>query len=126
LWGALVRRIGMRRMLVAGYATAGALTVAVAWAAPSPWLGAAMLVTAAVAASIVDGAGNTPFLRAVRPLERPEMTTVFGTFRHASQLVPPAVFAVLLRAFALPAVFVASGFSLLALAWFARYIPRKM
>jgi len=126
LWGALVRRFGMRAMLIAGYVAAGATTVAVAWAAPWPWLGAAMLIAAAVAASIIDGAGNTPFLRAVRPLERPEMTTVFGTFRHTSQLVPPAVFAVLLRAFALPAVFVASGLSLLALAWFARYIPKRM
>ena len=126
LWGRLVRRFGMRRMLVVGYTATGALTVAAASIAAWPWLGAAMLVAAAVTASIIDGAGNTPFLRAVRPLERPEMTTVFGTFRHTSQLVPPAVFAVLLRTFALPAVFVASGLSLLALAWFARYIPRKM
>ncbi len=126
LWGALVRRFGMRRILIAGYTAAGVLTVVVAWAAPTPWLGAGLLIVAAVAASVIDGAGNTPFLRAVRPLERPEMTTVFGTFRHASQLVPPAVFAALLRAFALPAVFVASGLSLIALAWFARYIPRKM
>lgn len=126
LWGWLVRRFGMRRLLIVGYTAAGATTVAVAYAAQSPWLGAAMLIAAALAASVIDGAGNTPFLRAVRPLERPEMTTVFGTFRHTSQLVPPGIFAVLLRAFALPAVFVASGLSLLALAWFARYIPRKM
>jgi hypothetical protein len=54
------------------------------------------------------------------------MTTVFGTFRHTSQLVPPGIFAVLLRAFALPSVFVAGGVILIGMAWFARHIPRKM
>jgi MFS transporter, ACDE family, multidrug resistance protein len=126
LWGRLGRRIGLRRLLIAGYAATGLATMAVAPASSWPWLGAALLVIAAVAASILDGAGNTPFLRAVRPLERPEMTTVYGSFRHTAQLVPPGVFAALLRAFALPSVFVAGGGFLVVLAWIARYIPKRM
>jgi MFS family permease len=125
-WGWLGRRFGIRWLLILGYTLAGASTLAVALAAGIPWLGAALLVAAAFAASLIDGAGNVPFLRAVRPLERPEMTAVFGTFRHTSQIVMPGLFAVLLKAFALPAVFLASGGIMLALAYYARYIPRRL
>lgn len=126
LWSRLGRKFGMRWLLIVGYTLTGALTAAVAASGDRPWIGAGMIVAAAFAASIVDGAGNTPFLRAVRPLERAEMTTVFGTFRHTAQLSAPGLFAILLKTFALSAVFVASGAVLLGLAWFARHIPRKM
>lgn len=126
LWGKLGQRYGIRGLLVVGYGLAGMLTMAVAFAAPTPWLGMALLVGSALAASIIDGAGNVPFLRAVRPLERPEMTTVFGTFRQTSQILTPGLFAVLLKVFALPAVFLAGGAILAALAYFARYIPRRL
>lgn len=126
LWGRLGQRIGLRKLLILGYAATGLATMAVAPASAWPWLGAALLVVAAVGASILDGAGNTPFLRAVRPLERPEMTTVYGSFRHTAQIVPPGVFTALLKAFALPSVFFAGGGFLVVLAWFARYIPKRM
>lgn len=126
LWGWFGQRYGIQRLLVIGYTLAGGITVAVAFAAHVPWLGITLLVVAALAASIIDGAGNVPFLRAVRPLERPEMTAVFGTFRHTSQLVTPGLFAVLLKLFALPAVFLAGGAIFAALAYLARYIPRQL
>jgi hypothetical protein len=74
----------------------------------------------------VDGGGNVPFLRAVRPLERAEMTTVYMTYRNASQLGPPGIYAFLLLTFELPAVFVAGGALTVAMALLARYIPRRM
>jgi MFS family permease len=118
LWGRLGRRVGMRRLLVGGYI--------VAVMAGVPWLGAAGLLLAAFATGSIDGAGNLPFLRAVHPLERPEMTTVFATYRDAAQLAPPGVFSVLLKVFELPAVFAAGGAALLALSYFARFIPRRL
>ena len=62
-----------------------------------------------------------PFLRAVHPYERAEMTSVFMTFRHGSNLAAPGIFAAVLVWFALPTVFCLSGASLLAMAglWFA-------
>lgn len=126
LWGWLARRHGLRRLLFAAFAASGLATVAVALAAGVPWLVAAVLVAAAVVTGAVDGAGNVPFLRAVHPMERAEMTTVFATYRDVSQLVPPGVFALLLKVFHLPAVFVAAGCGMLAVACFARYLPRRM
>jgi cobalamin synthase len=89
------------------------------------WIGAGVLVLAALAAETLDGAGNTLYLRAVHPYERSEMTAIFASYRDATQLVPPAVFAALLSAFELPAVFVAGGVMMLGMAGLARYIQRR-
>ena len=47
------------------------------------------------------------------------------TFRDTSQIGPPAVFSALLTVFALPAVFVAAGVGMVAMAWYSRYVPRQ-
>ena len=126
LWGRLGRKFGMRRLLVGGYLAGGFATIAIAAVAGQPWLGAGALLLAAFVTGSIDGAGNIPFLRAVHPLERPEMTTVFATYRDAAQLAPPGVFSVLLRLFELPAVFVAGGAALVVLSYYARFIPRRL
>jgi MFS family permease len=126
LWGRLGRAFGMSRLLVGGYLAGGLVTMAVAVVAGQPWLGAGALLLAAFATGSIDGAGNLPFLRAVHPLERPEMTTVFATYRDAAQLAPPGVFSVLLKLFELPAVFVAGGAALVVLSHYARFIPRRL
>jgi len=126
VWGWLGRRHGLRRLLLVGYTLTGVLTLAAAALADLPLVGAAVLVIAVFAATLIDGAGNVPFLRAVRVWERPEMTGVFTTYRQISQFAPPGFFALLLRVFELPAVFVASGIGMLILAGFTRYLPRRM
>jgi ACDE family multidrug resistance protein len=126
LWGWLARRYGLRRLFFAAFAASGLVTVAIALSSGVPWLAAAVLVAAAITTSAVDGGGNVPFLRAVHPMERAEMTTVFTTYRDVSQLAPPGVFALLLKVFHLPAVFVAGGIGMLVVSYFARYLPRRM
>lgn len=128
LWGWVARRYGMRRLLAVGYGLSGALTVTVAFLATGgePVLGAAFLIAAAAAASMIDGVGNAPFLRAVHPLERAEMTTVFNTFRHTAQILAPGLFAALLIHFQLPAVFLAGGAIMAVMAALSFYIPRRM
>ncbi|MEX2650604.1 MAG: MFS transporter [Alphaproteobacteria bacterium] len=126
LWGWVARRVGLRRYLTAAYGATGLATVAIAVVTPWPWLGAAMILCAAMVMSAVDGAGNTHFLRAVRPLERAEMTAVFSLYRDTAQLVIPGAFAVLLLALPLSSVFVASGLATAAMALVARHIPRRM
>ncbi|MFN4089160.1 MAG: MFS transporter [Alphaproteobacteria bacterium] len=126
LWGRVAARWGLRRLLVGAYTVTGLVTIGVAAAAGLPWLGAVMLVGSAMAAGAIDGAGNTPFLRAVHPLERPEMTTVFVTYRDAASLVPPGIYALLLAVAPLPAVFLVAGGGLVFLARFALFLPRRM
>jgi MFS family permease len=126
VWGALARKYGIRGFLIAIYILSGITTMGVALAGDSRWLGITILLVASFIISALEGVGNGYFLRAVRPLERPEMTTVFTTYREAGQTVAPGIFAALLRVFELPAVFVASGASLLLVAWYARHIPRGL
>ncbi len=125
LWAKIGRRYGIRALMLAGYAASAVVSVVVAVFAGSPWLGVGLLLFAAVATSLIDGAGNMLFLRAVHPHERPEMTSVFATFRDTSQMGPPAVFSVLLKVFALPAVFVAGGVGMAVMAHYARFVPKR-
>lgn len=125
LWSRVARRIGMRRMLAIGYLATGVVTMSVALAADSPWLGVALLLAAALCASLIDTVGNALFLRAVHPHERSEMASVFTTYREVAHLGPPGVFSAMLTIFALPSVFLASGVSLIVLTWFTRYIPKR-
>ena len=101
------------------------MTIGVGAVAGTTWLTITLLIVACFAASAIDGAGNVPFLRAVRPRERPEMTTVFSSYRDAARLTIPGLFALVLNVFALPAVSVTSGLIMLVLAAYARHIPRR-
>jgi len=126
LWGLAGRRYGLRRLLIVGYAVTGVLSVCAALAFRIPWLGAVMILLAAFGTETIDGAGNLLFLRAVHAHERPEMTTVFASYRDVAQLGPPVVFSLLLSVFSLPSVFVAGGVIMLASAVLARHIPRRL
>ncbi len=125
-WGWVGRRYGLRRLLQAGYAAAGMLSITAALAFGVPWLGATLLALAALGTETIDGAGNLLFLRAVHAYERAEMTTVFVSFRDVSQVGPPMVCSLLLTVFPLSSVFVAGGAMMLASAKLAGHVPRRL
>lgn len=126
IWGRVAARRGVRALLVWGYGTTGAIT-ALVWLSPdNPWIVAGLLIASAVCASAIDGAGNVPFLRAVRPLQRPEMLSVFMTYRDASQLVPPAVLSVLLVFTGVPAAFAVTAAAMLSMVHFAGYLHPRL
>lgn len=109
LFGWFVRWAGLRNVFVFGYIFTTVLTVSVVFTWTTPWVSAALLVCAAFGMVCVDAGGNLLFLFAVRRHERPEMTTVYSTYRDVADILPPGVFAVLLRVFELPVVFVTAG-----------------
>ena len=125
-WGRMGRRYGLRRLLTLGFLATSALSVLVGFWAASPWIALTLLVWNALAATALDGAGNVPFLRAVRPFERAEMSGVYLTYRDIAQLGAPGLFALLLGVFPLPVVFFAAGGWMLGAAGLCRYIPRRM
>jgi hypothetical protein len=127
LLGRLAQAKGVRWTVVVSFVAGGGLTLlaaAMAWVDPA--VCAALLVAAAICAVALDVTGNLPFLRMVRPSQRASMTTVYVTYRDFSEVGPPGVFAILLKIFPLPAVFVASALSMFAMSYFARYLPRRM
>ncbi|WP_085122725.1 MFS transporter [Tistlia consotensis] len=127
LIGRVVERKGVRWTIVRAFLLGGCLTlVAAVTMTFAPAVAAPIVVAAAVASVALDVSGNLPFLRSVRPSQRAGMTTVFVTYRDASEVAPPGVFALILMMLPLPFVFVASAASYFAGAWFARHVPRRM
>ena len=127
VWAKIAEARGTRVLLMIGYGLSGVLTVAVAFVAAEPaWLAVAILTLAGIATTTIDGVGNVPFLRAVHPYERGEMTAVFTTYRQTAQLAMPGLFAGVLLAFPLTSVFAVGGTGFLLMAWLAHFIPRKM
>lgn len=129
-WGRVAEARGIRFVLAIGYGGAALLTLAAALFMHGPFAvpltGLALLVAAAGFATIIDAAGNVPFLRAVHPYERAEMTSVFMTFRHVTNLLTPGVFTLLLSFFPLVAVFTAGGISFACMTVLSRLVHRRL
>ena len=126
LIGLLGRRVGIRRLIIAGFCLTALSGFCAAAFAGLPWLGAAFLLLGGFGAFVLDVTGNLPFLRLVRPSERQTMTPIFATYREFSDCVPPGVFSILLRYFPLQVVFLATGIAQAAAALYATRLPRRL
>ncbi len=126
IWARLGKTYGIRPLLIVGYGAAGAATLAAAVAVGWPAISIVLILMAALFATVIDGAGNVPFLRAVHPFERESMTAVYMTFRHSASLLTPGLFATVLVVAPLPVVFVASAGVAFCMAGLSRFIPRKL
>jgi hypothetical protein len=128
VWGRIGQAIGIRNLLCLGYGLAGTLSLAAAGAAAldAPVLAMALMCLAACSATVIDGAGNVPFLRAVHHYERAAMTSVFMTFRQVGSLVVPGALAIVLWVLPLWAVFAVGGLMTLGMAGLSRYLPRRL
>ncbi|HEY7690284.1 MAG TPA: MFS transporter [Dongiaceae bacterium] len=126
--GRLATRHGIRRPIVAAFVGLGCTTILASLLLDSPLAVGLCLLGGSVCAVVLDALGNIPFIRAVRPLERPQMATVFRSYADLSSLMPAAVFSLLLLAFNdnIAVVFLASGLFALAVGWVARHLPRTM
>ena len=124
--GRLAQRRGIRKLIIGGFAGAGTATIAAALCYDWPWVAAGLLLAGALNVMVLDGLGNIPFLRAVRPLERPQMATVFRTYIDAADVLPAALYSMLLSFFDIRSVFLACGLWMLFSAFVARHLPRKM
>jgi predicted MFS family arabinose efflux permease len=124
--GKLAQRRGIRPLIIAAFIGSGCLTVAAGFTYDWPWLTAGLLLLGALCVMMLDGLGNIPFLRAVRPLERPQMATVFRTYIDLSDLLPSALYSVLLSYFDIRSVFFACGLWMLIAAFVSRHLPRSM
>jgi MFS family permease len=126
LWGRIGARLGLRRTIIGAFCLAGLTTLAAGAAAPLPLLAALLLMAGALGGTCLDALGNIPYMRAVHPYERPQMTTVYRTYMDIADLATSGIMAVVLSFFDLPAVFIVSGLTAFALAALARRLPRSM
>ncbi len=125
-WGWFARRYSLRRLMYMGFTVTAGMSLLVFAVSGTPTVAIVLLAFAALGATMLDGSGHVLFLRAVHPLERSEMTGVFQTYRDVANLAVPGFFAVLLKFFALPVIFVGAAGWMLVGTFFSRYIPRRM
>ena len=125
-WGWFARRYSLRRLMYMGFTVAAGMSLLVFAVSGTPTVAIVLLAFAALGATMLDGSGHVLFLRAVHPLERSEMTGVFQTYRDVANLAVPGFFAVLLKFFALPVIFVGAAGWMLVGTFFSRYIPKRM
>jgi MFS family permease len=125
-FGRLARRYSIRRVLALAFLALGATTALAGLTFDSSTWVIVFLLAGALACVALDAVGNIPFIRAVRPLERPQMTTVFRTYIDASELVTPSLFALVLTIWDLQGVFIVCGLLMAAFAYWPRFLPRGM
>jgi MFS family permease len=126
LAGRLAARIGLRRPIIGAFVGMGLLTILAGLLYDWPGAVIACVLAAAIGAVTLDSLGGIPFMRSVHPYERPQMTAVFRTYIDLSDLIPAAVFSLLLSHFDMRAVFIAMGLFALVVAAVAGRLPRRM
>ncbi|MFD1911475.1 MFS transporter [Halodurantibacterium flavum] len=94
-----------------GFALAGTGFLAAALA-PLPWLTVACLMAASVFLILLDISGGLPFLLAVKPSERTEMSAVYSSYRDVSGILTPGIGALILLAAPVSGIFAAVGVGL--------------
>lgn len=108
-----------------GFFVAATLFVVGALFSSLPWLSIASLMVASFFLILLDVSAGLPFLLAVKPSERTEMSAVYATYRDVSGILTPGIAWFVLLVAPLAGVFAAGGLGLFS-AWSlsARLHPR--
>lgn len=106
----------VRHAVRVGFLCSGLAFVSATVAANGPWLTVALLIIGSGFLVLLDICGGLPFLMAVKPSERTEMSAVYASFRDVSGLLSPGVAWLVLFVAPISGIFAAAGVGLLA-AW---------
>lgn len=121
----LLRRMGVKRAVRSGFLWSGMLFTLAGFIGDFPLVAICLLLAGSFAMIFLDICGGLPFLMAVKPSDRNEMSAVYSSFRDVSAIVTPGASAVVLLFAPLSTVF-AFGGSLLLVSWMiaAKLNPR--
>lgn len=121
----LVRRASVRTGVRAAFALCSLAFLAAALTSPLPWLTVVSCMVASTLLVTLDVVGGLPFLMAVKPSERTEMSAVYSSFRDVSGIMTPGAAWLVLLVAPLPGIFVAASAAMLGCWWVAgRLHPR--
>ena len=102
---AFSRKLGVRRSLRLSFALGGGFWAAAAALSGAPVMSVASVMLASVFLVVLDVIGGLPFMMAVRPSERTEMSAVYSSFRDVSGILTPGFAWLVLQVAPLPGVF---------------------
>lgn len=121
------RRRSVRRAVRTAFGLCGVCFVVSALFSPLPWVAVLAMMGASVFLVLLDVVGGLPFLMAVKPSQRTEMSAVYSSFRDVSGIMTPAAAWIVLVPFGAPlaAFFAVTGAGMLgAFAIAGRLHPR--
>jgi len=121
----LARRGSVRTSVRTTFALCGGLFLMSALLSPWPWGTVIAMAGAAVFLVMLDVVGGLPFLMAVKPSQRTEMSAVYSSFRDVSGIITPGVASLVLVVAPTAAIFAACAAGM-GLAWWTagRLHPR--
>ena len=105
----------VRRTVRTGFLVSGLAFTLAAVLSPLPWAAVLLLMAGSVFLILLDISGGLPFLMAVRPAERTEMSAVYSSFRDVSGILTPGAAWLVLLAAPLSGIFAVVGAGLLAM-----------
>lgn len=111
-----MRKNSVRGAVRLGFFASGALFVIAGFLSFVPWLTVALLMAGTFFLIFLDVCGGLPFLMAVKPSERTEMSAIYSSFRDVSGIVTPGVAWLTLFVVPLSGIFTIAGIGLFA-AW---------
>lgn len=106
----------IRQSVRTGFMVAAVLFGAAGLVPLNPWVIVALLVVASFFLILLDICGGLPFLMAVKPSERTEMSAVYSSFRDVSGIATPGLAWLVLLAAPITGIFALTGAACL-LAW---------
>jgi hypothetical protein len=110
-----MQRHTVRATVRVGFFMAGLAFTLAAIASPLPWAAVLLLMSGSAFLILLDIAGGLPFLMAVKPSERTEMSAVYSSFRDVSGVVTPGAAWLVLLVAPLPGIFAVVGGGLFAM-----------
>jgi MFS transporter, ACDE family, multidrug resistance protein len=107
------RQTSVRRAVRVAFGVCAACFLLSAAFAPLPWIAVVAMMGASIFLVLLDVVGGLPFLMAVKPSERTEMSAVYSSFRDVSGILTPGAAWLVLLVAPLQGVFAAAGLGLL-------------
>jgi ACDE family multidrug resistance protein len=121
-----MQRRSIRHAVRAGFLMSGLLFVFGAALSGLPWVTVACLACASVFLVLLDVSAGLPFLMAVKPSERTEMSAIYASFRDVSGILTPGAAWLVLLIAPLPGIFVVSGVGLMGCWHLARRLHPRL
>lgn len=99
----------IRHSVRTGFMACGLLFCAAGFGAGLPWATVALLFAGSFFLILLDICAGLPFLMAVKPSERTEMSAIYSSFRDVSGIATPGLAWMILLAAPISGIFVAAG-----------------